>query len=59
MDLLEKLDASRHDSMAILDTANEFGNLTDAEQDGYLASEILLARRGAASVDRASARKPQ
>lgn len=33
MDLLDRLDYRRHDTLAILDAANEFGQLTDAEQD--------------------------
>lgn len=33
MDLLDQLDDRRHDTLAILDAANEFGQLTDAEQD--------------------------
>lgn len=33
MDLLDRLDDRRHDTLAILDAANEFGQLTDAEQD--------------------------
>lgn len=31
MDLLDQLDDRRHDTMAVLDLANEFDNLTDAE----------------------------
>lgn len=33
MDLLDQLDDRRHDTLAILDAATEFGQLTDAEQD--------------------------
>lgn len=33
MDLLDQLDERRHDTEGILDAANEFGQLTDAEQD--------------------------
>lgn len=32
-DLLDRLDSSRHDTLAILDAANGFGGLTDSEQD--------------------------
>jgi hypothetical protein len=37
MDLLDRIDTERHDTMAILDAANEYSRLTDAEQGEYLA----------------------
>jgi hypothetical protein len=33
MDPIDRLDGRRHDSMAIVDAANEFSQLTDFEQD--------------------------
>jgi len=33
MNLLDQLDDRRHDTLAILGAANEFGQFTDAEQD--------------------------
>lgn len=36
MDLFDKLDARRHDAMAIVDAANAFANLTDAEQEEHV-----------------------
>jgi hypothetical protein len=45
MDLLDRLDDRRHDTLAMLDAANEFGQLTDAEQDateGGLESYVGL-----------------
>jgi len=36
VDLFDKLDARRYDAMATADTANEFANLTDAQQEEHL-----------------------
>jgi hypothetical protein len=36
MELLDLLDQKRHDTLGILDALNDFGRLSDAEQDAYL-----------------------